>query len=142
MEINGNHKFAAPPQTVWDALHNNAILKNVVPGADEVAWDGTNAVTFRGSVGAGPINLGTVTVTAQVIEQSAPSHLKIGINRSVASGTVTVDIAPDGTGSLLTYNANVQLSGAVAAAAENPLGRKFVDGQIGGIFDKLDKQIS
>lgn len=140
MEINGSHKFAAPPQTVWDALHNNAILKNAVPGADEVTWDGNNAVTYRGSIGAGPINLGTATVTAQVIEQSAPSHLKIGVNRSVANGTVTVDIAPDGSGSLLTYNANVQLSGA-AAAADNPLGRKVVDGVIGSIFNKLDSQL-
>jgi hypothetical protein len=140
MEINGSHKFAAPPQAVWDALHNNTILKNAVPGADQVSWEGDNAITFHGSVGAGPVNLGTVTVTAQVVEQQAPSHLKIGINRSVASGTVTVDIAPDGAGSLLTYTANMQLSGAVAAA-DNPIGRKFVDSQIGGVFNKLDAQI-
>lgn len=140
MEIKGSHKFAAPPQAVWDALHNNAILQSSVPGADEVSWDGANAVTFHGSVGAGPINLAKVTVTAQVVEQSAPSHLKIGINRSVASGTVTVDIAPDGAGSMLTYNANMQLSGALAMA-DNPIVRNIADGKINDVFNKLDSQI-
>lgn len=140
MEIKGSHKFAAPPQAVWDALHNNTILQNAVPGADQVSWDGTNAVTFHGSVGAGPVNLGSVTVTAQVVEQQAPSHLKIGINRSVANGTVTVDIAPDGAGSMLTYNANMQLSGALAVA-DNPIVRNIADGKINDVFKKLDTQI-
>lgn len=140
MEIKGSHKFAAPPQAVWDALHNNALLQSAVPGADEVAWDGDKAVTFHGSVGAGPVNLAKVSVTAQVVEQTAPTHLKIGINRSVASGTVTVDIAPDGAGSLLSYNVNMQLSGALAMA-DNPIVRNIADSRINDVFNKLDGQI-
>jgi carbon monoxide dehydrogenase subunit G len=141
MELNGSRKFAAAPQAVWNALHNGTILKNCIPGAEEVAWQGDSAVLYRGSVGAGPINLGAVTVQAQVVEQANPSHMKIAINRSVASGTVTIDLAPDGNGTVLTYSAQAQLSGP-AAAMDNFATRPIVDGVINQIFAKLETQIS
>lgn len=141
MELNGTHKFAAPPQAVWDALHNGAILKNAIPGADEVAWQGNSAIAFRGSIGAGPVNLGTVAVQAQVVENSAPNHLKIAINRTSASGTVTIDLAPDGAGTLLRYVANAQLSGP-AAVADNFAMRPVIDGVLNRVFSSLDSQIS
>lgn len=141
MELNGTHKFAAAPQAVWDALHNGTILKNSIPGADEVAWQGDNAIAYRGSIGAGPLNLGTVAVQAQVVEQSAPNHLKIAINRASASGTVSLDLAPDGAGTLLRYAANAQLSGA-AAMADNFAMKPIIDGVLNRVFASLDSQIS
>ncbi len=140
MDIKGTHKFAAPPQTVWEALHNGAILKNCIPGAETVTWQGDNTIVYRGSVGAGPLNLGTVTVDAQVIEQNAPSRMKIAVNKASANGTVAIDLAPDGPGTLLTYNAAAQLSGPVAIA-DNFAMRPIVDGVIGQIFSKLESQI-
>ena len=140
MEIKGTHKFAAPPQAVWDALHNGEILKNCIPGAESVSWDGNNTIVYRGSVGAGPINLGTVTVDAQVVEQTAPSRLKIAVNKVSATGTVAIELAGDGAGTLLTYSATAQLSGP-AAIADNFAMRPVVDGVIGQVFSKLDSQI-
>jgi carbon monoxide dehydrogenase subunit G len=141
MEIKGTHKFAAPPQKVWDALHNGSILKNCIPGAADVTWEGDKSVTYHGSVGAGPINLGEVWVQAQVAEQTPPSHMKVTVSRSSANGVVNIDLAPDGAGTLLTYSATAQLSGP-AAAADNFAVRPIVDGVVGQVFSKLDGQIS
>jgi carbon monoxide dehydrogenase subunit G len=140
MEIKGTHKFAAPPQRVWDALHNGLILKNAIPGAEMVDWQGNSSIVYRGSIGAGPLNLGTVTVDAQVVEQSAPTHMTVAINKASASGTVAIDLAPDGSGTVLTYTAAAQLSGP-AAIADNFAMRPIVDGVIGQVFSRLESQI-
>lgn len=139
MEIKGTHKFTAAPQTVWNALHDGAVLAKCIPGAEEVAWRGENAVFARVNVGLGPVK-GTYAGEAQVTEHTAPTHMQVGINRASADGTLTVDLAPDGAGTLLSYSANARLSGALAAA-DNPLTRPFVDQVINQIFSRLEQQI-
>src|SRR6185312_5028464 len=105
MEIKGTHKFTANPQAVWDGLHNSAILQSAIPGAQEVAWQGENAINVRANVGVGPMSrefMGVVPVT----EHPPPSHMKIEVHRDIVNGFVTIDLAPDGTGTMLSYNAN------------------------------------
>jgi hypothetical protein len=137
MELTGSRKFAAPPQKVWDALHNGAVLKACIPGAEDVAWQGDSAIAFRGSV---PVINRSVGVEAQVAEQTAPSHMKVVVNKAGNSGTVTIDLAPDGAGTQLTYNANAQLTGA-AAMMDNFATRPMVDGAINKFFTTLESQI-
>ena len=137
MELNGTRKFAAPPQKVWDALHNGAVLKACIPGAEEVAWQGDSGIAFRGTV---PVVNRSVGVEAQVVEQAAPSHMKVTGNKGGNSGVVTLDLAPDGSGTLLTYNANAQLAGA-AVIMDNFATRPMVDGAINKFFTTLESQI-
>nr|MBF6592637.1 hypothetical protein [Ktedonobacterales bacterium] len=86
-------------------------------------------------------NLGTVAVQAQVVEHTPPNHLKIAINRASAAGTVTLDLAPDGAGTLVRYAANAQLSGA-AAVADNFAMKPIIDGVLNRVLTSLDSQIS
>lgn len=137
MELTGTRKFAAPPQRVWDALHNGAVLKACIPGAEEVAWQGDSAIAFRGSV---PVVNRSVGVEVQVVEQTAPSHMKVAGSKAGNNGVVTIDLAPDGAGTLLTYNANAQLTGA-AAMMDNFATRPMVDGAINKFFTTLESQI-
>jgi len=139
MELKGTHKFAVAPQVVWDALHNPTILKNCIPGIEEIAWQGENAINARIS-GIGPMK-GPYGGTVTVLEHTAPSHLKIGLSRTSVSGNLSVDLAPDGAGTLLAYTAQGTLNGAFAML-DNPLTRPLIDGQIGQFFSKLDAQIS
>src|SRR5262245_14345064 len=111
MELNGTHKFAASPQAVWNALHDANVLKKSIPGADNVAWQGDSAFTMTG--GVGPFK---GSLTAQVVERTSPSHMKFAVNRASANGTLTVDLAPDGAGTLATYAANIDASGALGPA--------------------------
>jgi carbon monoxide dehydrogenase subunit G len=67
--------------------------------------------------------------------------MKIGLSRTSVSGSLSVDLAPDGAGTLLTYNAQGTLNGAFAML-DNPLTRPLIDGQIGQFFSKLEAQIS
>jgi len=137
MELTGTRKLAAPPQKVWDALHNGAVLKACIPGAEDVTWQGDSAIAFRGSL---PVVNRSVGVDVQVTEQAAPSHMKVTGNKAGSSGVVTIDLAPDGAGTALTYNANAQLTGA-AAMMDNFATRPMVDGAINKFFATLEGQI-
>jgi carbon monoxide dehydrogenase subunit G len=138
MELKGTHKFAAPPQAVWSALHNEDVLVHCVPGADTVTWQGENAVTVMVS-GIGPLK-GPFGGTVQVAESAAPTHMKFDVSRRQVNGSMTVDLAPDAGGTLLAYTVVANLSGALAAA-DNPLTRPILDGQVGKFFSCLESQI-
>ncbi len=113
MELSGSQNFAASPQAVWDALHNATTVQNA-SGLQNVSW-GANSVTGTVTLpNIGPIS-GPRTVTVTVDESAAPSHMKFSLSRSVLTANGTVDIAPNGSGSTLTYNVVANVSGPLAA---------------------------
>ena len=144
MELKGTRKFTAPPQAVWAALHNGPLLQSCIPAAEQVTWDGESAVHLRLHASIGPFS-GGGTISGQVTENTQPSHMKVVFSRqgpnSSATGTITMDLAPDGTGTLLTYNGNASLGGKVAVL-DNPLTRPIVEKQLNHVLTRLDSQIS
>lgn len=144
MELKGTHRFNASPQAVWDALHNSATLQKCVPGAQEISWQGENTVHAFFTVGIGPFAGHGVILDAQVTEHTAPSHLKLAVDRhgshGSAEGGITIDLRPDGAGTVLEYGGAVSLGGP-AALLDNPLSRPLVNAQLGHFFTNLEQQI-
>ncbi len=134
MELNGTHKFTAPPQSVWNALHNDAIVNSCLPGGNSVAWQGDSAV--RLTIAIGPVK-GSPTV--QVEEQTPPSHLKFGLSRGGATGALSVDLAPEGAGTVLTYAGAVDAGGPLGMALGMAHG--MVKSQLDQFFTKLESQV-
>lgn len=143
MELNGTRNLTASPQAVWNVMHNSAALQAAIPGAEEIAWQGDNAVSVRIKVELGPVNR-AFSLMAQVVEQSAPSHIKFSTNRQGVSnrvqGDLTVDLAPNGSGTTLTYAGTAKLEGPLAML-DNPLTRPLVQRQIDQFFDNLASKI-
>jgi carbon monoxide dehydrogenase subunit G len=140
VDINGTHRFAAGRQAVWDALHNSAVLQKSIPGAQEVAWQGTSAISARIHIGIGPIN-GDYEGQVQVVENSAPSHLKLAINRTSLQAEANIDLADDGAGTMLTYQANAKMSG-VLAMADNVIGKQAAQLALGQFFKSFEQNIA
>lgn len=143
MELKGTQEFSASPQAVWDALHNADVLKQAMSGAEDVRWDG-NTLVARVNVGLGPVK-GTYGAQAQEAESNPPSHMKLTVNRQGATNSVngdaTIDLAPSGSGTTLTYQVNASLGGPIAAL-DNPLTRPFVDKGISQFFASLAQKVS
>jgi uncharacterized protein len=140
MDLNGTHRFATSRQAVWDALHNSTALQKSIPGAQEVAWQGTSAISARIHIGIGPIN-GDYEGQVQVVENSAPSHLKLAINRTSLQAEATIELAEDGAGSVLTYQANAKMSGALALA-DNVIGKQAAQIALGQFFKNFEQHIA
>lgn len=143
MELKGSQDFAASPQAVWDALHNADVLKQAMAGAEEVRWDG-DTLYARVNVGIGPIK-GNYAAQAQQVESNPPNHMKLAVNRQGSTnginGGATIDLAPNGSGTTLTYVVNAALSGPIAAL-DNPLTRPLVDRGLSQFFASLAQKVS
>lgn len=143
MELKGSQEFSASPQAVWNALHNADVLKQAMAGAEEVRWEG-NTLFVRANIGIGPVK-GTYGASAQETESTPPSHMKLSFSRQGASTTIngdaTIDLAPNGSGTTLTYAVNASLGGPVAAL-DNPLTRPLVDRGISQFFSSLAQKVS
>lgn len=136
MDFSGSHTFASSnPQQVWDALHNADTLKKCVPGIEQLSWEGTNAINVQASVGMGPMSrtfYGTVPVT----ESTAPNHMKVEVHRTIVDGFVNIEIAPQGSGSVLSYNSTINVSGPAAPIANMMSGQ--VNSQLEKFFRNLE----
>lgn len=143
MDISGTRTFVASRQAVWDALHNQAVLQNAIPGAEQVVWQGDSALTVHANIGLGPLKA-QGSGQAQVIEQTPPSHMKLALNKRGVSNNiqaeVTVDLADAGAGTQVTYRAIAKLEGPIAMA-DNPVTRPLVDAALGQFFNRLEQNI-
>jgi uncharacterized protein len=134
MEIKGTHKFAAPPQAVWDALHDSTILQNSLPSGNTAAWKGPDAIAA--TVGVGPLKGSTL---ARVRDQTPPSHMKIEAGGAQVTASLTVDLAADGAGTVATYIAAAEAGGAAGAGLA--IAKPMIESGINQFFSKLDSQI-
>jgi carbon monoxide dehydrogenase subunit G len=143
MDITGTRTIAANRQAVWDALHNATILKNAIPGAEDVSWQGDSALTIRANIGLGLAKIAG-SGQLQVVEQTPPSHLRLALSKQGAASSVqaevVIDLADAGAGTQVTYHATAKLEGPIAVA-DNPLTRPLLEGQLGQFFGRLEQQI-
>ncbi len=143
MDFNGSYKYAAPPQQVWNALMSPEALKAAIPNAESITFQGTSAIEATIHVNA-MVFSGSFTGTAQIISATPPSQLVLGIDRSgsygALKGQATINLAPEGTGTNMTYTAHFDLSGKVSMA-DNPIGQQAAKTALNSFFKNLESQI-
>jgi carbon monoxide dehydrogenase subunit G len=143
MELRGTRTYQASPQAVWDALHNADALKASIPGATFVDWPESNKIVLQVEVGIGPVK-GAGWAEARVVESTAPSTMKLEINRqgdhNKVTGALVVDLAPNGTGTQVSYSGSAVLGGPIALL-DNPLTRPLVDQALDQFFSRLASQV-
>jgi len=101
-------------------------------------WDpGVKAVRQVKGTGGGPDAVFDVTVAGPVLdltlryvteEHDAPRTLLVVARSSVFTSIDRITVEPDGTGSVVTYNADLRLNGVLRVG---DLGLRLVFGQIG-----------
>lgn len=137
MELSGSQNFTASPQAVWDALRNPSVLQNAA-GLQNVQWTSDSVTATVTLPNLGPIG-GTRTVTVAVDQSSAPGHVAFSLNRSILTANGTVDIAPNGAGSTLTYNATGTVSGPLSTF--EGMAKPMVQSQISQFFAKFAQMV-
>src|SRR5262245_55574807 len=137
MDLKGSQKFNANPQAVWDALHNAALLKTIMPGVTELEWQGDSALAIAGSLEVGPLKQ-AISGTISVPESNPPSHMKLTVARSSINAEANINLAPDGAGTMLNYDAHANLSGAFTAAE---MAKPIVQSQMNGFFSRLSEKL-
>lgn len=143
MDFSGSQTFAsATPQQVYSAITNPAVLKACVPGAEDVTVQGDTAnISIRITM----LMINDVfVIPAKIISQNPPSQLVIGIDRAGSYGSLkgqaTIDLAPAGAGTTLTYTAHFDLGGKIGMA-DNAIGQQAAKSGLNTFFKNLEAQV-
>ncbi len=126
MDMTGEYRIRAPRQRVWEALNDPEILKQSIPGCEEIEKLSATEMTAKVKAKVGPVQArfgGKVTLS----DLDPPNGYRIsgegsGGAAGFAKGGATVRLADDGDVTLLTYKVEAQVGGKLAQ-----IGSRLID---------------
>jgi carbon monoxide dehydrogenase subunit G len=144
MKLNGTHKFKANSGRVFNAILDPATLQKIIPGAESVQLLDATRLQLNVTTPL-PGLKGPFAVIINLLQRQEPNLIVLGLQRQGRGGSVdatanlTITDEADG-GSLLTYDANAELSGTIAIAGT--IGKPMVNNTLDTIFSNLDKTLA
>ena len=136
MDMTGEYRIAAPRAKVWAALNDAEILKQSIPGCDEIEKTSDTSFTAKVTAKVGPVKAsfgGKVTLS----DMDPPNGYTItgegsGGVAGFAKGGATVALAEKDGGTLLSYNVEAQIGGKLAQ-----LGQRLINGSAKKLADEF-----
>ncbi|MAD36969.1 MAG: carbon monoxide dehydrogenase [Tistrella sp.] len=137
MELSGEYRIPAAPETVWAKLVDPAALKDCIPGCQSVEQTGENQYAAVVTAKIGPVKAtfnGQVTLS----DFDPPKSYRIagegkGGAAGFGKGTADVTLEPDGAGgTILRYTADAQVGGKMAQ-----LGARLIQGTVQKLADEF-----
>ena len=134
MEMSGERRIEASRAAVWRALNDPEVLREAIPGCQELERTGDNAYTAKVQAKVGPVKAnfsGNVTLR-DIVE---PESYRIegegsGGAAGFAKGGASVTLAEEGGTTVLSYQVDAQVGGKLAQIGSRLIGgtaRKLAD---------------
>ena len=127
MEMSGEYRIEASREKVWDALNDPEILKQAIPGCEEIERLSDTNMTAKVVAKVGPVK---ATFTGQVTlsDLDPPNGYRIsgegkGGAAGFAKGGANVRLEADGDATILKYEVDATVGGKLAQ-----LGSRLIDG--------------
>jgi len=143
MKLNGTHKFKANSTSVFNAILDPSTLQKSIPGCESVQQLDANRLQLNVTTSL-PGLRGPYAVVVNLLQRQDPHLIVLGVKRQGRGGSVdataNLNIADEADGALLTYDANADLSGAIAVAGT--VGKGIVNNTLSSIFTNLDQSLS
>jgi len=126
MDMTGEYRIPAPREKVWEALNDPEILKQSIPGCQELIKTSDTELTAKVATKVGPVSAkftGKVTLS----DINPPQSYKItgegqGGVAGFAKGGAEVELEEDGGATILRYKATAQVGGKLAQ-----IGSRLID---------------
>ncbi|WP_424986442.1 CoxG family protein [Microbulbifer sp. S227A] len=127
MQMNDSIEIAAPRSVVWEALLSPDVLKDCVPGCQEMSGSAEEGLEATVVQKVGPVKAtfkGGVTIS-DVVEGESLTLTGEGKGGAAgfAKGGARVTLADSGEGTLLSYEVDAKVGGKLAQ-----LGSRIIDG--------------
>lgn len=127
MDMTGEYKIAAPRERVWAALNDPDVLRQAIPGCEELNKISDTELEAAAKAKIGPVSArfkGRVLLS----ELNPPESYVLtgegsGGAAGFAKGEAKVTLVPDGEATLLRYEVKATIGGKLAQ-----LGQRLVDG--------------
>jgi hypothetical protein len=143
MEMSGEHTIAASRQTVWEALNDPEILKQCIPGCEEIEQTEENTFSAKVKAKVGPVNSrfsGKVTLSnLNPPESYTISGEGSGGAAGFAKGGADVQLEEiDAEQTKLTYQVKAQVGGKLAQLGQRLI-KSTADKYARQFFDKFQE---
>ena len=124
MKVSGTATLSAPPERVWEALNDPAVLVRTIPGCQRLEAIGQDS--YRMTVAAGVASIkGLYQGDVSISEQEPPDRFVLTAAGSGAPGTVSarvlVSLAGAADGTTLTYDADAIVGGVIGGVGQRML---------------------
>jgi len=124
MKIIGNAQLGRPPQVVYDALNDPAVLVGCIPGCQRLEALGDDAYAMTVAAGVGSIK-GVYDGRVSLSEHDQPSSFVLRAQGAGAAGTIAADVRVSleqtSTGTSLTYDADATVGGMIGGVGQRML---------------------
>ena len=126
LTIEGRFDFHGPREAVWDLLLDPAVLRNVMPGAQQLDRAGTDGYRGIMKLGVGPISAAEFALAVTLEDVRPPERYAMRVDARGALGFVAgvarVSLASAANGDTeMTYHAALQVGGTLAAVGQRLL---------------------
>jgi carbon monoxide dehydrogenase subunit G len=144
VNLDGSAVLSADPDRVWAVITDPAVLARTIPGCESLERIGDDEYRMNVSVGVGAIR-GTYAGEVKLSDQQRPKSYVMHASGAGAPGqvraTVTINLEPDGDGTVLTYSADAVVGGPVAG-----VGQRMITGvakrMAGQFFKSIDDELT
>ncbi len=118
MDMSGEYRIPAPRDRVWAALNDPEILKQAIPGCEELTKHSDTELEAKVTAKVGPVKA-KFTGNVRLENINAPESYSIvgegkGGAAGFAKGGADVHLKEDGSDTILTYNAKAEVGGKLA----------------------------
>lgn len=126
MKFTGEYRIEAPRETVWAAINNPEILRQCIPGCEEIVCSTPTDWTAKVTTRVGPVKA-RFTGNIRLEDLKPPARCRIvgegsGGPAGFASGGATVELTEADGATLLVYEADAQIGGKLAQ-----IGSRLID---------------
>ena len=124
MDIKGERWLPAPPEVVWETLHDVDTLRATIPGCKELTQTAPNRFEGAASVGIGVIKglyRGGIELTKEQPYTDAGLAIKARSGHAEIEGSGAIQLEPSDEGTLVRYQGEARISGPLAAVGSRLL---------------------
>lgn len=127
MDMSGEYRIPAPRDKVWQALNDPEILKQAIPGCEELTKTSETELEAKVTAKVGPVKA-KFGGKVRLENINAPESYSIvgegkGGAAGFAKGGADVHLTEDGSDTILTYSAKAEVGGKLAQ-----IGSRLVQG--------------
>jgi carbon monoxide dehydrogenase subunit G len=125
MQVSGSATLNAPPDQVWTALNDPAVLVRTIPGCQRLEETAPDAYTMTINAGVASIK-GVYTGEVRLSDHDAPHSFVLSASGAGGPGTVSAEVlvkladADNGT-TALTYDADATVGGMIGGVGQRML---------------------
>ena len=126
MIVEGTYPLPGTPPIIWDLLMDPEVLAKAMPGTKQLVRSAPDRYDGVMRVGIGPITAAEFDLVITLTDVNQPHGYAMQIEGKgrfgFTRGTARVELAADGAGTVMRYNADLQVGGKIAA-----LGQRLLD---------------